>query len=281
MPSIAALHPQVVHFAIALLLAGVAFRLISLTGRLAFAGPAATTLVLLGTLAAVVAAQSGIDAHGPAERVPGARPAVVEHEEWGLRARNVALAVAALELAVLAFATRKPQAARVFAMGSGAVGIVASGLMLLAGSHGGELVYNFAGGVGVRSGDPAHVGNLLVAGLYHQAQADRQAGRGAEGAALVDLAAARFPQNLEAQLLSIEWTTDVRQDPGAALQRLESLVIPADDTRLRIRAGQARATALVASGNVEAARQVLMTLKSEFPTNAGIQRRLDELSQQK
>jgi uncharacterized membrane protein len=278
MPSIAAIHPQVVHFAIALLLVGVVFRLISLTGRFAFTGPAATALVLLGTLAAAVAAQSGIDAHGPVERVPGARAAVVEHEEWGLRARNVAFAVAALELAVLALGARKPPAARVLAMGSGAIGVVAGGLMLLAGSHGGELVYNYAGGVGIRSGDPAHVGNLLVAGLYHQAQADRQGGRGTDGAALIDLAAARFPQNLEAQLLSIEWTTDVRKDPAAALQRLESLVIPPTDTRMRIRAGQARVTALVASGNVEAARQVLMTLKSEFPTNAGIQRRLDELS---
>lgn len=279
MPSIAAIHPQVVHFAIALLIVGVAFRLIALTGRLAFTGPAATTLILFGTLATAVAARSGIDAHGPVERVPGGRAAVVEHEEWGLRARNVAFAVAALELAALALAWRKPQAARVLAMGSGAVGVVASGLMYLAAAHGGELVYNYAGGIGVRSGDPAHVGNLLVAGLYHQAEVDRQAGRGAEGAALVDLAAARFPGNLEAQLLSIEWTTDVRHDPAAAMQRLESLAIPAADTRLRLRAGLARASALVEAGNVEGARQVLMTLKGEFPTSPQVQRRLDTLSQ--
>lgn len=278
MPSIAAVHPQVVHFAIALVVAGVAFRLISLTGRFAFTGPAATAMVLAGTLATVVAVRSGLDAHGPAERVPGARAAVVEHEEWGLRARNAVLAVAALEIAVLALARRKAAAARMAAMGSGAVGIVACGLMVLAGGHGGELVYDYAGNVGIRSGNPAHVGNLLLAGLYHQAQADRQAGRAVEGAALVDLAAARFPDNLEVQLLAIEWTIDVKRDPASALQRLDALLVPQPETRLRIRAGLARANALAAGGNVEAARQVLTTLKAEHPTSQGVQRRLDELS---
>src|SRR5574342_765540 len=47
MPNIAHFHPQIVHFAIALLLAGVVMRWISLTGKVAFAGPAATTALLL------------------------------------------------------------------------------------------------------------------------------------------------------------------------------------------------------------------------------------------
>ena len=48
MPSIASFHPQIVHFAIALLIVGVIFRLLSFTGRFAFTGPAATTLVVSG-----------------------------------------------------------------------------------------------------------------------------------------------------------------------------------------------------------------------------------------
>ena len=40
-------------------------------------------------------------------RVPGSRPAVVEHEEWGERARNAALAVGVLELLGLVFALRR------------------------------------------------------------------------------------------------------------------------------------------------------------------------------
>ena len=277
MPSIASLHPQVVHFAIALLIVGVVFRLLSLTGRLAFTGPAATTLIVLGTVATVLAVQSGNDAHGPVERIPGVRPAVVDHEEWGIRARNIVLGVAALELLALALAGRMPKQAKVVAMGAAAIGLVGLAAIYEAGEHGGELVYNYAGGIGTRSGDPKDVGRLMVAGLYQQALLDRQANKGAEGAALIDLAAARFPENLELQLMSIEWTTDVKQDPAGALQRLDALSVSQAENRLRTRAGLARATALKAQGNIDGARQVLMTLKGEFPTNVQIQRRLDEL----
>ena len=277
MPSIASLHPQVVHFAIALLIVGVVFRLLSLTGRLAFTGPAATTLIVLGTVATVLAVQSGNDAHGPVERIPGVRPAVVDHEEWGIRARNIFLGVAALELLALALAGRMPKQAKVVAMGAAAIGLVGLAAIYEAGEHGGELVYNYAGGIGTRSGDPKDVSRLMVAGLYQQALLDRQANKGAEGAALIDLAAARFPENLELQLMSIEWTTDVKQDPAGALQRLDALSVSQAENRLRTRAGLARATALKAQGNIDGARQVLMTLKGEFPTNVQIQRRLDEL----
>lgn len=277
MPSIATFHPQVVHFAVALLVIGVLFRLLWFTGRLAFAGPAATALIVMGTLASVLAVKSGTDAHGPVERVPGARAMVIEHEEWGIRARNIFLGVAALELIALALASRKPPVARVVAMGAAAIGVVGLGAIYEAGEHGGQLVYNYAGGVGIRSGKPDDVGNLLVAGLYHQAMLDRQAGKGPDGAALIDLAAVRFPQNLELQLMSVEWTTDVKKDPGAALLRLDTINVPAADNRLRIRAVMARADALAAQGNIDSARQVLMTLKGEFPTSPQIQRRLDEL----
>lgn len=280
MPSIASFHPQIVHFAIALLIVGVVFRLLWFTGRLAFTGPAATTLILMGTLATVLAVRSGDDAHGPVERVPGVRPAVVDHEEWGIRARNIFLGVAALELIALALSRRLPQPARVVAMGAAAIGVVGLGAIYQAGEHGGQLVYNYAGGIGIRSGNPEHVGNLLVAGLYNQALLDRQANKGADGAALIDLAAARFPQNLELQLMSIEWTTDVRKDPATALARLDTVSVPTADTRMRIRAALARAGALAAQGNRDSARQVLMTMKAEFPANQNIQRRLDELDKQ-
>ena len=277
MPSLAYLHPQIVHFAVALLLVGVAFRLFSLTGRLAFTGPAATTLVLLGTIACVLAVRSGTDAHGPVERVPGARAAVMEHEEWGIRARNMAFVVASFELLALMFAGRSPRAGRALAIGAGALGVVGCGLVYLAADHGGQLVYNYAGGVGLRSGNPDDVGHLLVAGLYHEANIERLAGKGPESAALIDMAAARNPQNTELQLVAVEWTTDVRKDPATALLRLDQIAVPTSDNRLRVRSALARAGALSALGNVAAARQVLLTLKGEFPANPQIQRRLDEL----
>src|SRR5438309_1862410 len=99
----AAYHPQIVHFAIALLVVGVAFRALSLFGRPAFLSPAAFTLLTLGTTAAVLAATSGTAAHAPVERVPGSRDAVTQHEEWGERTRTVFVGVFAIEVLGLLF----------------------------------------------------------------------------------------------------------------------------------------------------------------------------------
>ena len=93
-----ALHPQVVHFTIVLAIVGVAFRLISLLGKPAFASPAATTLLLLAAASSVVSVRTGTAAHGPVERAPGARPAVMEHEEWGERTQAMLLIVGAFEI---------------------------------------------------------------------------------------------------------------------------------------------------------------------------------------
>lgn len=277
MPLIGPYHPHIVHFVIALLVAGVVFRLLSLSGRLAFTGPAATTLVLVGTLASMAAVKSGTDAHGPVERIPGARDAVVEHEEWGHRTRNLFFGVSALELVALGFAWRKHRFARPTAMVAAAAGLVGLFSLYETAEHGGELVYGYAGGVGIRSGEPEDVNRLFIAGLYHQAMQDREAGRAEESAALVELASRRFPKDLELQLMAVEWATEVRKDPAAALQKLDALNIPADQTRLRVRAGLARANALAAQGNVDGARAVLQTLRSEFPNNVQVQRRLEQL----
>src|SRR5258708_20208967 len=116
MPNIGAYHPIIVHFAITLLVVGVIFRWISLTGRAAFTGPAAATLILAGTVAALLAVHSGTDAHGPVERIPGVRQAVMAHEAAGEWARNVFLLVAVLEIAPLVAARRsaRPVRARVW-----------------------------------------------------------------------------------------------------------------------------------------------------------------------
>src|SRR2546428_4638395 len=83
MPTIGASRPVSVHFAIALLVLGVIFRWVSLAGRAPFTGPAAATVLILGAAAAVLAVHSGTDAHGPVERIPGVRQAVMDHEEAG------------------------------------------------------------------------------------------------------------------------------------------------------------------------------------------------------
>ncbi len=70
MPDIGVFHPIIVHFVIALLVIGIGLRWIWFTGKVPFAGSAAATLLLIGTLAAVLAVKSGEDGHGPLARLP-------------------------------------------------------------------------------------------------------------------------------------------------------------------------------------------------------------------
>jgi hypothetical protein len=236
-------------------------------------------LILLGTLACFGAAYTGTLAHGPVERIPGVRTAVTEHEEWGERTRNIFAVISLLELAALFTAWRQSPRAQIVAIVAAVAGLGGLAAMYETAEHGGALVYSYAGGVGIRTGEPEDVNRLFLAGAYQQALQDREKGRADEAMALVDLAATRFPSNLELQLMAAEWTTDVKKDPAASLQRLDALQISQEDTRSRVRAGLARASALVAQGNKDGAKAVLQTLAGEFPNNAQVKRRLDQLSQ--
>ncbi|MBL8135494.1 MAG: hypothetical protein JNL48_02640 [Acidobacteria bacterium] len=279
MPSLAAIHPQVVHFVVALIIVGVLFRLLSLGVRMSWLSPAALALVTLGTLASVVAVRSGVDAHGPVERVPGARPAVVEHEEWGERARNVFLILLAVEAVAATLTARKVGGARTAQVVAAVAGLAAVGVLYRAADLGGRLVYGYAGGVAVNTGDPEDVSRLLIAAAHQQANLDRQSGRPVDAAAIIDVVAERFPAHLELQLARVDSIINDRKEPAAALAKLDAIRVPTEDTRLRVRAGLLRSGALAASGDLTAARQVLETLKSEFPANTQIQRRLAEITQ--
>jgi len=190
LPNIAAFHPPIVHFVVALLFVGVAMRLVSLTGRLKFTGPAAATLILLGTVAAFAAVQSGTQAHGPVERIPGVRAAVVEHEAAGEWVRDVFLVVAVLEILGLGLTYQKSKWAKGAFAASALVGLFGLTVLYQAADHGGELVYSYAGGPGLRTGSPEDVNRLFVAGAYSQAMQDRQAGRRESAAELFEMAAA-------------------------------------------------------------------------------------------
>jgi uncharacterized membrane protein len=268
-------HPQLVHFAIALLVVGVVFRLASLAGRPAFLGPAALTLLAAGTLAAALSVQSGIAAHGPVERVPGARPIVQQHEAWGIRTRNVFYAVIAIEAVALAL-WRSPRR-RVAYLLSAVVGVGGLFCLYEAGEHGGELVYAYAGGVGIRSGDAADVKRLLLSGLYNEAQLERKAGRSGEAAALLAFAGERHPDDPEVQLAVAESQLLDRKDALAALGTLRRLQPPAADRSLRIRHGMLTADALEAAGQRDGAAAVVQGLVTEYPDVARLKQRLATL----
>lgn len=278
MPSLAAFHPQIVHFVVALIVVGVGLRCASLVRPWPWLSPAALTLIALGTLASLAAVRSGVDAHGPVERLPGVRAAVVAHESWGERARNVFLLLLGAEAVAAALAVRRHPRARAATLAAGLVGLVAVGVLYRAADLGGVLVYRYGGGVGIRSGSPGDVQQAFISAAAQQAMADRAAGRPLDAARLADLVAARFPDHLEVQLAQVEATIVDRADPGLALNRLGALAIPGTDDRLRLRAGLLRAQALEAMADHSAARQVLETLRTEFPASTEIQRRLDRLT---
>ena len=272
MPSLAPTHPIVVHFAIALLVAGAVFRWLSLTGRIKFASPAAASLLLVGTVAAVLSVKSGMDAHGPVERIPGVVDAVIAHEHWGERARNVFIAVALVELAILVLARRGRERPAVIA--SAVLCPPAVFCLYEAAEHGGELVYEYAGGPGLRRGNPEDVGRMLVAGVHNQVQVDRKAGRSGEAAALVSAIAPRFASDPHVQVMAAESALLDRKDPAAALDILGRTAVPQDNARLRIRHGLLMVDALDAAGRPDAARASLQQLASAFPENGRIKQRL-------
>ncbi|PYO88774.1 MAG: hypothetical protein DMD66_06740 [Gemmatimonadetes bacterium] len=266
MPNIGAYHPVIVHFVIALLILGVIFRWVSLSGRAAFTGPAAATLLILGAAIAALAAHSGLDAHGPVERIPGARRAVGEHEEWGKRTRNIFLIVGAIEIAALILARRgRLEKARGALWGSAIVGLIGLFPLFEAADLGGDLVYSYAGGVGTRSGDTADVSRLYLAGLYQAAQQARTQHDSARAVELFGKLEREFPNDTNVRLLAIESLVRDRNDGRMALAALSRFPLPADDRRLQLRVGFLKADAYVAAGKPDSARAVLRQLGNAFP----------------
>jgi uncharacterized membrane protein len=278
MPDLAAFHPQIVHFVIALAFVGVILRIVAFTPWFAFANVAARTLILVSTVAALLAVKSGDQAHGPVERIPGARDMVVEHEEAGEQARTILLAVAALELLAWGLARGRPRLARGVVGASAVAGVVALASVTHAAGHGGELVYQYAGGVGTRSGDPADIERLLVAALYNGALTDRRAGRGEQAARLIDELARRRPDDVSVRLLVADSKIKDRSDARGALAQLDSLQNAAGaQGRLRLQLGHFRADAYLALGQRDSARLALEALRPEFAANARLTARIDSL----
>ncbi|MDP2955362.1 MAG: hypothetical protein Q8N53_02990 [Longimicrobiales bacterium] len=243
MPNIGAFHPQVVHFVVAGLFLGLPIYWLGFLRKPAFLRPMAQVLLLVGTVASFVAVRSGTDAHGPAERLPDTRDLVVHHEDLGKLTRNIFAGVLLLELAALALAWRagpdgapsKRLAATSLRVAVGVAWAVGAFQLFETAEHGGQLVYEYAGGVGYRTGEQEDIGRLLRAGLFAQSRVDREAGRTEEAARLVAEMASRYPESREVRLLAVESLILDRQDGRAALDALAALAVPQDDPRSVLR----------------------------------------------
>lgn len=279
MPNLAELHPQIVHFVVGLLLVGVGFRAVSLTGRFKFTNHAAAALLLMGTVAAAFAVKSGDDAHGPVERLPGVRTAVIEHEEHAETTRNIFFGVAVLELIALGLAARASTAGftRWAHVASVVVGIWGSVHLYEAAEHGGDLVYSFAGGPGLRSGDPVDVERLLLSGLFQQAQADRTAGRKEDAARLTEEMARRFSADTTVQFLGVESLLRDRGDARGALTALDAMSLDPASARWQTRRATLRADLFLALAMPDSAKAVLTAAVAAYPQNTRMKARLDSM----
>jgi hypothetical protein len=240
-----------------------------------WANPAATALLLAGTLAAVLAVTSGTQAHEAVESIPGVGGAVRIHEEWGHRTRNIFLWVAGLE--VLALILIKSRYRRPILLLSGLVGLAGGYAVYKVGDYGGDLVYDYAGGPGLRTGDTADVSRLLLAGLYNESRVDRDAGRSADAARLVDEAVQRFPDDPAVQFMGVESLIQDKKDGRAALEALAKIPVDSASRRTAIRRALFASDAYALLGIKDSARAELAPLLKQFPQSRMLQQRMDRL----
>ena len=273
MPDIGMLHPQVVHFVIALAFVGMIARIVSLVPipKLSWSGPMAALLIILCAGASVVAVQSGTDAHEKAEAMPNVRPAVVAHEDWGHNTEKILLAIAAVEVLALAF-YRKPAIAKGLLVLSAIGGLGGMYAVFRVGDLGGDLVYDYAGGIGLRSGDTVDVRHLLVAGLFNNARLDREEGNKEGSARMIDELARRLPNDPTIRMLAIESMMKDKNDARGALTALTAWNPPADNRRAVFGKATMTSDAYVALGFPDSARATLEVVKAKMSAGPGLQR---------
>jgi len=131
--------------------------------------------------------------------------------------------------------------------------------------------------VGIRSGDPADVGRVVVAGLHHQAMLERKGGNPADAAQLIGQLAQRYPGDTSVRLLVVESLLVDQHDGKAALAALQWFPAAPDSRFLRFRVGLLRADALAATGMADSARLLLQAMSAEFSNNGAIRDRLAKL----
>ncbi len=264
MANLGSYHPHIVHFVVALGLLGVVLRLVSLTGKLRWTRPAGTLLLVLTAIASYVAVKSGHEAHELVERIPGVAPAVRAHEELGEETRNLFIAVAVVDLIGLAMTRREKLQRLIFAV-SGVGGIVASVVLVKAADKGGNLVYSYIGGPGLRTGKPEDIQRLLIAGLYEGALAARKEGRSEQAARLTDELVRAAPNDTAIMFVAAESAIRDRHDPRAALAMVDSIQASPANRRVMIQKASLQAEAYRALQMPDSATAVLDDLVRRYP----------------
>jgi hypothetical protein len=248
---------------------------LSVTGKLPWTDRAATAIILLGTVAAVFAVQSGTDTHQLSERIPGAAAAVQAHEDAGKDLRNLFLFISAIEIAALIPALAKWK--KYLIMASAAICLWGAYEVYDVGRLGGIVVYSFAGGVGERTNDTTDVNHTMVAALYNRALLDREQKNSAAAAQEFEELARRFPNDQEIQLAYAQSLIIDKKDGAAAMAQLGKIPMPPDTARAWSRYQSTKADAFVAMGQTDSARVILTALVAKFPQSQRLKDKLAKL----
>lgn len=294
------LHPQVVHFVVASLFLGLPLYWLSFVKRARFLRSTASILLVVGTVASWVAVDTGLDAHQPAEAIPGARQVVQHHEELGERTRNIFTGVLIVELIALALMWKagsagasvlSVEAGESNAAGSSTIRFAATALSAVVAiawvvgifqlyetaQHGGEIVYDYAGGVGFKQGTPEHVDRLLLAGLFQESRQAREAGRHDEAARLVQEMLQQFPQDPDVQLLDAESRVVDLKDGRAALDALARVSVAPDNAIMQLRKQAYTFDAYMLLDMPDSARAALDGVPERFRNSRMIRQRREQL----
>ena len=154
------LHPAIVHFPIALILIGALLAVAAMLIRRWQLPWLATVFLVMGALGAYGAARTGGqqaemvgEISEPAERI------LDQHQEWGERTRNIAIAAAILAL-ISASLARFPKTARGLGVAAAMVAGAAAYSVAETGHYGGLLVYKHGVGINTAAGNnPQNTGS--------------------------------------------------------------------------------------------------------------------------
>jgi uncharacterized membrane protein len=146
----APLHPALVHFPIVLILLGAALAVAAIFFRRAWLAWSVAVVMALAAAGSLAAIWSGENDEDAAERSGAAAEQVLDaHEDWGERARNLAIVGAVAAVGAVLVVKRPPAVSMSASLLTAVLAIGASWCVIEAGHYGGKLVYQH--GVNVKA----------------------------------------------------------------------------------------------------------------------------------
>lgn len=167
------LHPALVHFPIVLILVGTVVALVAVFVRRWHLAWIAAALLVFGAVGAVTAAWTGnSEKEIVGEMNARAEQLLDQHEDWGERTRNAAIAAALLAIGAAVSVRRVPRVSRLASVITACAALGASCCVAITGHYGGQLVYKHGAGINTAAGPLAETAVSASDGAANQHKPD-------------------------------------------------------------------------------------------------------------